>query len=68
VGKICVNRRGNLPGVSGDLSGIRGNLSHITGDLSGVWGDLTGIQGNIEECEITPEERRNGVDIQDLIS
>ena len=50
-----------------NLSGITGNLSGITGNLSGITGDLTGITGNIDDCEITQEERDKGINIYDLI-
>jgi hypothetical protein len=43
------------------------NLSGIKGDLSGITGDLTGITGNIDDCEITQEERDKGINIHDLI-
>lgn len=46
---------------------IRGDLTGIRGDLTGIFGDLTGIRGNLDDCEITEEERKNGIDIQDLI-
>ena len=45
----------------GDLSGVRGNLS-------GVRGDLTGVRGDLDECQITGEDRKNGIDIEDLIN
>jgi hypothetical protein len=51
----------------GDLSNITGDLSCISGDLSCISGDLSGIRGNLYDCEITPEERANGIDINDLI-
>ena len=44
----------------GDLSGVRGNLSEVSGNLSEVSGDL-------DECQITGEDRKNGIDIEDLI-
>ena len=50
----------------GDLSGVRGNLSGVRGDLTGVRGDLTGVRGNLDECQITDEDRKNGIDIEDL--
>ena len=52
--------RGNLSGIIGDLSGIRGNLSGIIGDLSGIIGDLT-------DCQLTEEDRKKGIKIEDLV-
>jgi len=37
------------------------------GDLSGVRGNLFGVRGNLDECEITDDERRNGININDLV-
>ena len=50
-----------------NLSGIKGDLFGITGNLSGITGDFTGITGNIDDCEITQEERDKGINIHDLI-
>ena len=47
-------------GISGDVSGISGNVSGIRGDVSGIW-------GNLDECELTDEEREQGVQIEDLL-
>ena len=30
-------------------------------------GDVTGLYGNCDDCQITQEERKNGVNINDLI-
>ena len=32
-----------------------------------VWGDLSGVTGNLDECEITDEERVAGIDISNLL-
>jgi hypothetical protein len=37
------------------------------GDLSGVIGDLSGVSGNLDDCHITAEDRKKGIDIEDLI-
>jgi len=58
---------GDLSGVSGDLSGVWGDLSGVWGDLTGVRGDLSGVSGNIDDCEITDEDRKKGISIDDLI-
>ena len=31
------------------------------------WGNLSGIRGNIDDCDLTPEDREKGIRIQDLI-
>jgi hypothetical protein len=58
---------GNLSGVTGDLSGIMGNLSGIIGDLTGIRGDLTGVSGDLYTCELTAEDRKRGVRVEDLV-
>jgi hypothetical protein len=63
------------PYLSGDVSGLRGNVSglsgyvspYLSGDVSGLSGDVTGLRGNVDECDLTPEEREQGVAITDLI-
>ena len=47
--------------MTGDCSGLRGDCSGLTGDCSDLSGDLDG-------CEITKEERKNGIKIEDLIN
>jgi len=59
---------GDLSGVRGNLSAVSGDLSGVYGDLSGVRGDLTGVRGDLDECQITGEDRKNGIDIEDLIN
>ena len=53
--------------LTGNISGLAGDISGLHGDISGVYGDCSGIMGNIDNCEITDEEREKGVNIQDLI-
>ena len=59
--------RGDLRGVRGDLSGVWGDLSDVRGNLSGVRGDLSDVRGDLSACEITSDERKNGIDIETLI-
>ena len=59
--------RGDLSRVSGNLSRVSGDLSGVSGDLSGVSGDLSGVSGNLDDCDITPAERAEGILIDDLI-
>ena len=47
--------------------GYWGNLSDVSGDLSDVWGDLSNVSGNISDCEITDDDRKNGIKVEDLI-
>jgi len=51
---------GTHENIYGDVSGIRGNMSHIHGDVSD-------ISGNVDLCEITLEERKVGIKVEELI-
>ena len=39
----------------------------IRGNLTGISGDLTDISGDINDCQITDEERKAGINIEDLM-
>ena len=67
--------RGDVSGLRGNVSGLRGNVSDLWGNVSGLWGNVSGLRGNVSglrgdvgECEITDEERENGVDVSTLVS
>ena len=53
--------------VEGVRSGIRGDVSDISGYVSYISGDVSGIRGDVDECKITAEERKKGINIKDLI-
>jgi hypothetical protein len=75
--------RGNVSGLIGDVTFLRGDVSglwgklhvhKLRGDVSGLWGDLTGIYGeatgligNLNKCDLTDDERDEGVYVRDLI-
>ena len=42
--------------------------SDISGDVTGIRGDASGIIGDVDKCDISDEERINGINIDDLIS
>lgn len=46
---------------------IQGKHTKIRGNTSNIRGDVTNIKGNIDECGITDEERKNGINIIDLV-
>jgi len=55
--------------LTGNVSGLTGNVSAgLTGDVSGLTGDVSGLTGNIDNCQITEKERKQGVNIADLVS
>jgi len=67
--------RGNCSWLRGDCSKLIGNCSELGGDCAGLSGDCSGLRGNcswlsgdLDECEISREDRENGVSIEVLIS
>ena len=54
--------------IYGDVSNISADVSNISGDVTGVSGDVTGITGNMDDCEISDEDRKNGININELIA
>ena len=54
--------RGDVSGLTGEVSGL------LRGDVSGLTGDVSGLTGDVNECEITAEDREKGVSISDLVS
>ena len=58
---------GDVSDIYGNVSGISGNVSGIRGNVSGIYGDMSDISGNIDNCELTNEEREVGVNIKDLV-
>lgn len=39
----------------------------LTGDASGLRGDVNGLRGNLDEREISEDERKQGIDIKNLV-
>jgi hypothetical protein len=58
---------GNVSGLKGDVSFCYGDITNVIGDISGIIGDFTNVSGDFDQCEITNEERFNGIRIEDLI-
>ena len=58
---------GDMTDVRGDMTGVRGDMTDVRGDMSGVYGDMSGVRGDLDECEISDDDRKNGVNISDLI-
>jgi hypothetical protein len=58
---------GDVSKIYGDVSNISGNVIDISGDVTNILGDVTDISGDLDKCVITEEERRNGINIKDLI-
>ena len=69
-GNISSGLTGNITGLYGNITGLTGNITGLYGDISsGLTGDISsGLTGDIDDCEITNEERKAGINIQDLIN
>ena len=39
----------------------------VSGNLTGVRGNLSGVYGDLDDCEISPEDRKRGICIANLI-
>ncbi len=59
---------GRVTGLDGDVTGLDGDVTGLKGDVTGIYGKAPGLGGNIDDCEITEEERRKGINIEDLIN
>lgn len=40
----------------------------VDGVHSDIHGDVSGIRGNIDDCQLTDEERKSGIEIKDIIA
>jgi len=63
----CSELSGNCSGLWGDCSGLRGDCSELSGNCSGLWGDCSGLWGDCSECNLTEQEKLDGVNIQSLV-
>jgi aggrecan 1 len=59
---------GNVSWLRGDVSWLRGDASGLSGDVSGLRGDASGLSGNVSDCELTNNERSQGIDIEKLVA
>ena len=67
---LAMSGTGNInPELYGNISSeLHGNFSpDLFGDISGIYGDCSDITGNLDECDISDDERKKGVDIRELI-
>ena len=53
--------------MSGDCTGLRGDCTGLCGDCTELRGDCTGLSGDLDECEISPGERSNGINLLFLV-
>jgi hypothetical protein len=57
---------GKNPSMRGYCTGLSGDCTGLRGYCTGLSGDCTGLSGDIDSCELTEEERKKGIDIQNL--
>jgi len=58
---------GDVTGIWGDVTGVEGDVTGIWGDVTGIEGNVTGIEGDVDAAELTDDERRDGVNILQLL-
>jgi hypothetical protein len=46
---------------------VWGRVSWLRGNCTGVRGCCTGLTGDLDECEISDEERARGIDVRTLV-
>ena len=63
----CTRLVGDCSGLRGDCSWLRGDCSWLVGDCSGLRGGCTGLRGDLDECELTGEDRAGGVNVSVLV-
>jgi hypothetical protein len=63
----CTGLVGVCTGLVGDCSRLVGVCTGLIGDCSGLDGVCSGLVGDLDACEITDEDRRHGVAIEDLV-
>jgi hypothetical protein len=63
----CTYISGDCTDLKGDCSLLWGDCTGLRGDCTGMYGECTGLSGYFNRCEITEEDRRKGVNIEDLI-
>jgi hypothetical protein len=63
----CSNLTGNCSNLTGDCSDLIGDCSGLSGFCSGVKGECSNFAGNLDDCEISPEDRIHGIFINSLV-
>ena len=60
---------GNVSGLlTGNVSGLTGNVSGLLrGDVSGLTGNVSGLTGNVDDADLSPEDRQKGVAVQNIV-
>ena len=58
----------DVSNLRGDVSNLTGNESYyLRGDVSNLRGDVSNLTGDVDDAEITEKERKNGINVSDLI-
>ena len=68
-GNVSYLLRGDVSNLRGDVSNLRGDVSNLSGNVSNLCGNGSYLlRGDVDDCEITKDERNAGVNIEDLIA
>ena len=65
--KKALVKRVDLYHIVNDVK-VDGPRTGLSGDCSGLSGNCSDLRGDLDECEITEEERATGVNIEELVS
>ena len=63
----CTDLYGDCTDLYGECTGLRGVCTGLRGDCTGLRGVCTGLRGDLDDCEISGEDRANRVEIRCLI-
>ncbi len=53
--------------ISGPNENMSGDCSGLIGDCSGLIGNCSGLSGRLYNRELTEEDRKNGMNMADLV-
>jgi len=57
----------DVSNLRGNVSNLTGDVSYLTGDVSYLTGNVSNLRGYVDDAEITEKERKNGINVSDLI-
>uniref|UniRef100_A0A6H1ZDX4 Uncharacterized protein n=1 Tax=viral metagenome TaxID=1070528 RepID=A0A6H1ZDX4_9ZZZZ len=63
----CSGLSGDCTGLSGDCTGLRGDCTGLSGNCTGLSGNCFELSGDLNDCNLSYEEREKGININDLI-
>jgi len=71
-GKKIIGKNNDMKGycdnLTGDCTGLSGNCNGLRGNCTGLTGNCDGLSGDLDACNITQQEKDDGVVMDDLIA